>query len=130
MYVLDTNTLIYFFKGMGNVAAILLDTPPSEIGIPSIVIYELEGGIAKSTSSEKRAEQLSNLLSIVNVLPFGMREAKAASKIRVALERQGNPISPYDILIAASALTHNAILVTHNTKEFESIPQLQIADWF
>jgi tRNA(fMet)-specific endonuclease VapC len=47
-YVLDTNTLIYFFKGLGKVASRLLATPPNEIGIPTIVIYELEVGIAKS----------------------------------------------------------------------------------
>ncbi len=130
MYVLDTNTLIYFFKGMGDVAANLLHTPPSEIGISSIVVYELEVGIAKSTSPEKRTEQLSNLLSIVNVLPFGLQEAKTASQIRSALEKQGNPIGPYDILIAATALTNNAILITHNTKEFKKISRLQIVDWY
>ena len=130
MYALDTNTLIYFFKGMGNVAAKLLATPPKEIGIPSIVVYELEVGIAKSTSPEKRAKQLTGLLSLVNVLPFGLPEAKSAAQIRVALEQQGRPIGAYDILIAATALANKAILVTHNTKEFEKIAQLQLEDWF
>ncbi len=130
MYVLDTNTLIYFFKGMGNVAKNLLSSPPSEVSIPSIVVYELEVGIAKSTSPEKRTEQFSNLLATVNVLPFGMTEAKTASQIRVTLEKQGNPIGPYDILIAATVSANNAILVTHNTREFQKIPQLQITDWY
>ena len=48
MYILDTNTLIYFFKGMGNVAENLLASLPKDIGIPSVVLYELEYGIAKS----------------------------------------------------------------------------------
>ena len=130
MYVLDTNTLIYFFKGMGNVAKNLLSSPPSEVSIPSIVVYELEVGIAKSTSPEKRTEQFSNLLATVNVLPFGMTEAKTASQIRVTLEKQGNPIGPYDILIAATVSANNAILVTHNTREFQKIPQLQSTDWY
>lgn len=47
-FSLDTNTLIYFFKGMGNVADNLLSKSPSEIAIPSIVLFELEFGIAKS----------------------------------------------------------------------------------
>jgi len=58
MYLLDTNTLIYFFKGMGNVAQELLSKSPKEIGIPSIVLYELEVGIAKSKSPRKRLQQL------------------------------------------------------------------------
>jgi tRNA(fMet)-specific endonuclease VapC len=130
MYILDTNTLIYFFKGMGKVSEKLLDTPPKEVGIPSIVVYELEVGIAKSNSPEKRTKQLADLVSIVNVLPFGLQEAKYASQIRVALEKQGQPIGPYDILIAAIAVANKAILVTRNTKEFGKIRELQIEDWF
>ncbi len=53
MYVLDTNTLIYFFKGLGEVPRKLLATPPNEIAIPAIVLYELEYGIAKSGSPKK-----------------------------------------------------------------------------
>jgi tRNA(fMet)-specific endonuclease VapC len=130
MYVLDTNTLIYFFKGLGKVAEKLLDTPPKEIGIPSIVVYELEVGIAKSTSPEKRTAQLADLLSLVNVLPFRLQEARSAAQIRAALEKQGQPIGPYDTLIAATALANQAALITHNTKEFEKIGQLKCEDWF
>ncbi len=130
MFLLDTNTLIYFFKGMGNVSVKLLQTPPNEIGIPSIVLFELEVGIAKSTSPQKRKQQLTTFLSIVDVLPFGTVEAKQASQIRVELEKQGNPIGPYDILIAATAIASRATLVTHNTKEFSRIEKLLIEDWF
>ena len=129
-YVLDTNTLIYFFKGIGNISSKLLGTPPKDIGIPSIVIYELEVGIANSTSPQKRIQQLGNLVSTVNVLSFRLQEAKRASQIRAALEKQGQPIGPYDILIAATALTNNAILITRNAKEFGKVPQLQLTDWF
>jgi tRNA(fMet)-specific endonuclease VapC len=47
VYILDTNMLIYFFKGMGNVAENLLASSPKDIGIPSVVLYELQYGIAK-----------------------------------------------------------------------------------
>lgn len=130
MYVLDTNTLIYFFKGQGNVSANLLQQRPEEIGIPSIVVYELEVGIAKSSRPRRRSEQLADLLASVRVLPFGLPEAKSASQIRVVLEERGQPIGPYDVLIAATAWANNATLITHNTKEFERITQLQIEDWY
>ncbi|MBS1249224.1 MAG: tRNA(fMet)-specific endonuclease VapC [Chloroflexi bacterium] len=130
MYVLDTNTLIYYFKGVGDVSTKLLQTPPKEIGIPSVVIYELEVGIAKSTSPQKRSKQLASLLKVVKSMPFGLKEAQSASQIRVGLEKQGRPIGPYDILIAATALANNAILVTHNTEEFGRVKQLEIEDWY
>ena len=130
MYILDTNTLIYYFKGMGDVSTRLLDTPPREIGIPSIVVFELLVGIAKSTSPEKRTKQLADLLSVVTVLSFGLEEAKCASDIRVALEVKGDPIGCYNILIAATALAKQAVLVTHNTREFGRIEWLSIEDWY
>ena len=61
MFVLDTNTLIYYFKGMGRVAERLLAHSPQGIGIPAVVVYELEVGIAKSTQPEKRQQQLAEM---------------------------------------------------------------------
>ena len=130
MYVLDTNTLIYFFKGLGAVAEILLAKTPKEIAIPSIVLFELEVGIAKSTSPQKRKQQLKELESIIQILPFGYSEALAAASIRTALEKQGQWIGPYDILIAATALSNKGILVTHNTKEFARVKGLLREDWY
>jgi len=129
-YVLDTNTLIYFFKGMGNVSNHLLKKPPNEIAIPSIVLFELEVGIGKSGNPQKRKQQLKEFLSMVNVLPFGYGEAVAASGIRVKLEKKGTPIGPYDILIAATAIAVQGTLVTHNTKEFKRVSGLTIEDWY
>jgi tRNA(fMet)-specific endonuclease VapC len=129
-YVLDTNTLIYFFKGVGNVKNRLLSVPPSEIVLPAIVLFELEFGIAKSASPRKRIRQLNDFTALVNVIPFGPAEAKAAAQIQAKLEKKGIPIGPYDVLIAACAKANNLILVTHNLKEFKRIQGLQVEDWF
>jgi len=130
MYILDTNTLIYFFKGVGNVTAHLFEIPPNRIGVPTIVLFELEVGIAKSISPEKRMLQLKNMTAVVNILPFGVDEARFSASARADLEQRGNPIGPYDVMIAGTALAHRAILVTHNTKEFSRIEGLQIEDWY
>ena len=130
MYVLDTNTLIYFFKGSGAVAENLLAKTPKEIAIPSIVLFELEVGIAKSTSPQKRRQQLREWTSLVQILPFDQPEAFAAASIRSVLEKQGQSIGPYDILIAATALSYKGILVTHNTKEFSRVKGLLLEDWY
>lgn len=130
MWVLDTNTLIYFFKGQGRVSDTLLSHTPGDIGLPAIVLYELQVGIAKSTSPRKRREQLKALAEATQVLPFGAGEAEAAARIRVSLEKKGTPIGPYDLLIAATALARNATLVTRNTREFGRISKLHVEDWY
>ncbi len=130
MYVLDTNTIIYFFKGMGNVGKVLLKNPPSSISIPAVVLYELEVGIAKSVCQEKRITQLEALIAVVKILPFGIDEVRCAASIRANLEQKGTPIGPYDVLIAGTVLSNKGILVTHNTKEFERVEGLQLEDWY
>ena len=130
MYILDTNTLIYFFKGMGNVPSKLLATSPKEIAIPSIVLYELEYGIAKSNSPRKRQAQLNEICSVVKVLPFNSQEARCSALIRANLEKKGAPIGPYDLLIAGTAVAYQGILVTNNTKEFNRVPDLKLENWY
>ena len=129
-YVLDTNTLIYFFKGIGRVNSLLLSLPPNEIGVPAIVLFELEVGIAKYSSPRKRTAQLKDFTDLVNVIPFGKAEAKCAAQIRAKLEKRGLPIGPYDVLIAACAKANNLIFVTHNVKEFKRIEGLRLEDWY
>lgn len=129
-YFLDTNTLIFFFKGIGKIAERLWLKAPEEVGIPAVVLYELETGIAKSSSPEKRAGQLRELLAAVSIAPFGRDEAGEAARIRAFLESAGTPIGPMDTLIAGTAHAHAAILVAHNTKEFSRIPGLKLEDWF
>ena len=130
MFVLDTNTLIYYFKGMGNVADNLLRHPPRDIAIPSIVLYELEVGLAKSKEPEKRRAQLETLVNLVTVLPLHAREARSAAMIRADLEAAGAPIGPMDTLIAGTTLANQGTLVTHNTKEFSRVNGLRLTDWF
>lgn len=111
-------------------AGMLLSKPPKDVAIPAIALYELEVGIAKSNHPKKRKKQLDSLVSRITVLPFAIHEAEVSARIRAELENQGTPIGPLDNLIAGSALCSNAVLVTHNTKEFGRIDGLTIEDWF
>ncbi|WP_018935888.1 type II toxin-antitoxin system VapC family toxin [Thioalkalivibrio sp. ALJ24] len=129
-YALDTNTLIYFFKGQGKVAQRLLATAPGDILVPTIVVFEIQTGINKSSEPHKRQRQLDELLDVVTVIPFDREAADQAARIRAVFEGKGVPIAPMDTLIAASALVRAATLVTHNTGEFQRIPDLQVTDWF
>lgn len=129
-YALDTNTLIYFFKGMGNVAPKLLAKAPGDVLLPAVVLYELETGIAKSQAPAKRREQLNELLKVIQIIPFEVKAARIAADIRADLEHQGCMIGPLNNLIAASALASGAILVTRNTSEFCRISGLIVEDWF
>ncbi|MEW8626654.1 MAG: type II toxin-antitoxin system VapC family toxin [Candidatus Thiodiazotropha sp.] len=98
--------------------------------IPFVVLYELEYGIARSTSPRKRQAQLADLCSIVEILPFDREAAKFSASVRANLEKKGAPIGPYDTLIAGTALAAQGVLVTNNTKEFSRVSKLKLENWF
>ena len=85
---------------------------------------------------EDNIKHIDTFLSLANSLRFklwavvGRDEAKISAQIRVQLEKKGSPIGPFDILIAGTALSNRATLVTHNVKEFGRIKNLSIEDWY
>lgn len=77
----------------------------------------------------KRLHEIADLLSDMEVLEFGPADAENFGRVRGKLRQMGKTVSPLDLLIAATALTHDYTLVTHNVKHFEGIPGLRIEDW-
>jgi len=67
---------------------------------------------------------------VINIIPFSEKEAKVSASIRAILEKKGTPIGPYDILIAGTALAHQAVLVSRNTSEFERVDKLHVENWY
>ncbi len=59
-------------------------------------------------------------------LPDGARK----HALLTALEQSGSLIGPIDIQIASVALSRGAVLVTHNTREFERVAGLLLQDWY
>ena len=72
---------------------------------------------------------LARFFNLFRILPFDSQAALKMAQILARLAKKGTPIGPYDLQIAAIALVNNLILVTHNTREFKRIEELQIEDW-
>jgi predicted nucleic acid-binding protein len=69
------------------------------------------------------------LLRVAVVLDVNQAIADRFGSLRAAQLDSGTPIPQLDLFIAATALEHQLIVVTHNTKHFASIPGLQFVDW-
>ena len=130
MVLLDTNVCIHFMKNAyPRLTEKLLSCDPADLLISAVTVYELEYGAEKSDWGEKTRQQLAMFLAPFNIVPFTSDDAVAAGKIRAYLERNGTPIGPYDIQIAAQALSRGIPVVTHNTGEFSRVPNLRVEDW-
>jgi tRNA(fMet)-specific endonuclease VapC len=100
-----------------------------EIGISSITVSELQYGVSKSVHRNKNQLRLDEFLAPFEILAYNEIAAKIYGDIRFQLERQGQPIGPLDLLIAAHALSQHLIIVTNNDKEFKRIKNLQVENW-
>ena len=130
IYLLDTNACIIYLKGKNLHLKQKLDNIPlSQIAVCSVVKGELFYGSIRSSNPERNLTLQQGFLSQFVSLPFDDQSAIIFGEIRAQLAAKGTPIGAYDLQIAAIALANNLILVTHNTKEFSRIPQLQLEDW-
>lgn len=131
MLILDSNTISYYFRGDTQVVPRLQALSPADVGVPAIVEYELRYGLLRlpPETAHPRLAALAALLRPMQVLPFDSECASHAARIRVELEAAGSPIGAHDTLIAATAIRHQAVLVTRNVREFSRVQGLQWLNW-
>ena len=130
MYMLDTNILINCIrKKSDKLLKKLSEIDPTDVCISSITYAELVHGVEKSKEVERNRFALALLLANIEILDFDVNAANDYGKIRADLECKGEPIGPFDMLIAAHARSSECILVTNNTREFKRLDSLKIVDW-
>lgn len=130
MYIVDSNTCIYFMNGKyQSVRDKFLSISPKDIKISTIVKGELLLGAFKSQTREQTIKKVEKFLKPFDVLDFTDKMAYDYAEIRAVLEKSGNSIGANDLLIAATALNNKATLVTHNLDEFSRVQGLDIEDW-
>jgi tRNA(fMet)-specific endonuclease VapC len=133
MFCLDTNVVIFAINERWPKIAERLHRELAAglpMIVPAIVMFELEYGCAKSKPREHSRRILEVFLSAgFDQPPFDIEDAREAGEIRALLEARGQPIGPYDTLIAAQARRRGATLVTLNAREFERVPRLNVEDW-
>lgn len=125
-HLLDANVCIQLLRRKAPVTPVLL---PSEAGLSSIVEAELWVGVHKHHDPAARRSELSAFLEIFPIVEFDSLAARHYGEVRAQLEKQGTPIGPNDLLIAAHARSLGATLVTGNVGEFRRVEGLKVLAW-
>ncbi len=127
-YLLDANAIIALLNDTTSpIARRVRRHAPREFGVSAIVIHELYYGAFKSQRVEQNVGRVDALQ--FSVLEFDEEDARQAGQIRAYLASTGTPIGPYDVLIAGQAKARELTLITHNTTEFQRVPDLKVEDW-
>lgn len=129
LYLLDTNAVSSLADDPSGTIARHIARVGSENVVTSVIVNgEIEFGLELKGSERLRA-QMERVLSVLPVLPFEQPADRHYGVIRADLKRQGRPIGPNDMLIAAHALALDATLVTANVGEFSRVGDLRIENW-
>jgi predicted nucleic acid-binding protein len=130
-YLLDTNIVSYFVKGVSASLVQRMQTgvDAQDIAISAITRAELRYGVELMDKFDKRRRRIDLVLKELPTLPWSIEAADEFGRIRAYLKRNGRPVGEFDTQIAAHALAEKLILVTHNTRHFENIPHLKLEDW-
>lgn len=129
-YLLDTNACVDYLTGrFPTVIRRIQGCSPEELAVSSIAVAELRYGAEKGAHKERNHERLEVFLADVQCVDFDANAALVYGRLRTTLERRGAMIGPYDMQIAAHALSLAVVLVTDNIREFRRVTGLRVANW-
>jgi tRNA(fMet)-specific endonuclease VapC len=126
-FALDANAVIALLKFDAGFQTWMCRHEAGDFCLSSIVAHELYFGAFKS---QRRVANLADLNTLpFPVLAFDRDDARRAGEVRAHLEGEGTPIGPWDTLIAGQVIARDLTLVTRNTREFQRVPGLRLANW-
>jgi tRNA(fMet)-specific endonuclease VapC len=126
-YLLDTDAVVDILRGRHRVAERVAQVSPEDVGVSAMTVAELLYGSLCSQDPARSEREVRRFVEVVRIVPFGRAAAAAHSRIRHGLRRE--TIGPNDLVIAATALTTKATIVTANVREFSRVDGLAVENW-
>ena len=127
IFLLDTNTVSYYLRGVAPVVKRIQAHKPRELAISAVTVMELRFGAAPRRAARLTAA-IDAVVNVLPVLPFDKAAAERAGVVRAALEARGVALDLADSQIAGQALVTGAILVSSDAS-FRRVPGLVVRDW-
>ena len=126
--MLDTNICIYFIKGMFDLNVKIKEVGIENCFISEITMAELKYGAEKSEYVEKNRESIKTFEKIFKIIAISS-SIDVFAKEKARLKKEGRIKGDFDLLIGATAISNDLILVTRNIKDFEQLNNIKIQDW-
>lgn len=128
-HLLDTDMVVEVLRGRSPVVDAHLVAHEGSVAVSAISISELRYGAQGSSDPSRSIEAVNHLLAFIPVLDVDTESAIAAGDLRSALAARGEPLGPYDLLIAGQAVAGGLTLATGNVQEFRRVPGLSVENW-
>jgi len=126
--MVDTNVFIRFEK-TGNPIDFSSWDASEDVYISVVIVSELLMGGDRANTEERRQRRaafVEAVISGVGVLDFTVSVARVHAEIHAELAKKGQLIGSHDLIIAATARSHDLALLTDNVQEFSRVPGLRV----
>jgi len=128
-FLLDTNILSAHLRRPSGLTHRFIQYS-GRLYTSGICLGELYVWAYRPDDPSQRLAAIRHLLHYeVSVIDFDTHCAERFGQTRAELRRQGIEVNTADLMIASPALVHDLTLVTHNTRDFQNIPDLRLEDW-
>lgn len=127
-YLLDTNICIFHLQGKYGVPQQIENIGRENCNISEITVGELLYGASCSSRKEKHLELINEFITLFTVLPI-YPVLPVFADAKALLKQQGKLIDDFDLLIGATAIKNDMILVTENMKHLSRIPDIKVENW-
>ena len=129
MLLLDSTVSIDVLHGREEVRDRLLEHDPQDLGVPAMVRGELMVGACQARDGHAERFMVERLLAPIPTIDFDARCASGYGVLRVLMQQRGRTLGVADGMIAATAILHDATLITSDARGFTDIPGLIVEDW-
>jgi tRNA(fMet)-specific endonuclease VapC len=125
-YLIDTNWVIPHLVGDPKATELLMALAADGIAISVITYLEAFQGTLREPDPTLAQKRLTIFLEATPLLLVTPEVARRCAQVRETLRLQNKRVRPraLDLLIAATALAYNLILVTQNARDYDDIPGL------
>jgi tRNA(fMet)-specific endonuclease VapC len=127
-FLVDSDVCSAYMRGEARVSHKFMQHG-GQIALSAIVVGELSVIAEKHGQTGVYRQRLEELIGGTHLLQYDLPCARRFGEVRWQMMRMGLICPPIDLMIAATAMAHDLILVTHNTRHFEKVPGLRIDDW-
>ena len=129
LYVLDTDTCIYWLKGIAEIRRQAESRMDARLATTIVSVAELRFGAYYSQRVEANLQSIRNLLRGIQVLTLNDLSADTFGRLKAELRRTGQLLDDFDLLIAAMTISYEGVLVTNNVRHFGRVSGLRIENW-
>lgn len=124
--LLDTTFLVDAERAGNDLDRMIRDE--DDVAIAAISVAELSVGVelAEGRARRNRSDFLDGVLEAVPIIDYDLEVARAHARLLVAVRRQGRPRGAHDLVIAATAVAADRVVVTADTSALDDLPDVTV----